>query len=293
MKTLIQNYTSALSTEPMYIHRCLSECGYEAFLWSNPQMSAYDIFDMHQPDLFITHYKFLTNDILKYLSKKKQIKMVLNISGASQSEIDVIENIAKAKNVNIPFVFTNLYESNNNVKTKNIKCINLYPAADIFLASVPTPDYNLQACVISIQKNDLMTEAIKDKETYHILSLNPESSDYADMSLDIAGLSSFYHRYDEVILADDINLVTSQILFDSILKSKRVILKVSENQQQLLDSILAKLFIEDNSKSDISDLIRGQIKRKHNCFKRTARLFRALKMEDISRKMREMSDKLT
>jgi predicted CopG family antitoxin len=292
MRTLIQNYTSALSTEPMYIHRCLSECGYETSLWSDPQMSAYDTFDMYQPNLFITHYKFLTNDIVKYLSKKKQIKMVLNISGASQSEIDVIENIAKAKNVNIPFMFTNLYESNNNVKTKNIKCINLYPAADIFLAPAPTPDYNLQACVISIQKNDLAERAIENKETYHTLSLNPESSDYADMSLDVAGLSSFYHKYDEVILADDVNLVTSQILFDSILKSKKVTLRVPENQQKLLDSILASLFIEDNSKSDISDLIRGQIKRKHNCFKRTARLFRALKIEDVSQKLEGISDKL-
>ena len=292
MKTLIQNYTSALSTEPRYIHKCLSECGYEASLWSNPQMSAYDAFDMQQPDVFITHYKFLTNDIIKYLSKKRQIKMVLNVSGANQSDIDMIENIAQSNNVNIPLAFTNLYESNNNVKIKNIKCINLYPPADIFLAPTPTPDYNLQTCVVSIQPNDLVTQAIENKETYHILSLNPESSDYADMSLDIAGLSSFYHKYDEVVLADDINLVTSQILFDSILKSKKVTLRVPENQQQLLDSILARLFIEDNSKSDMSDLIRGQIKRKHNCFKRTARLFRALKMEDISQKLEGISDKL-
>ena len=292
MRTLIQNYTSALSTEPMYIHKCLSECGYEASLWSNPQTSAYDAFDMHQPDVFITHYKFLTNDIVNYLSKKRQIKMVLNISGASQSDMDTIENIVQSNNINIPLAFTNLYESNNNVRMKNIKCINLYPAADIFLAPAPTPDYNLQACVISIQKNDLVTEAIENKETCHIFSLNPERSDYADMSLDVTVLSSFYHKYDEVILADDVNLVTSQILFDSILKSKKVTLRVPENQQQLLDSILASLFIEDSSKSDMSDLIRGQIKRRHNCFKRTARLFRALKIEDVSKKLEGISDKL-
>ena len=75
MKTLIQNYTSALSTEPMYINKCLNECGGQSVLWSDPSVSAFDAFDHSSPDLFITHYKFLTNDVVKYLSQNKKIQI--------------------------------------------------------------------------------------------------------------------------------------------------------------------------------------------------------------------------
>ena len=93
MKTLIQNYTSSISTEPMYIERCLLECGQEAQLWANPGLSAFDAFDSSNPDLFITHYSFLTQDIVKYLSSKRNISMALNITGAGKQEIEKIEQI--------------------------------------------------------------------------------------------------------------------------------------------------------------------------------------------------------
>ena len=79
MKTLIHNYSSGLSTEPMYFNQCLTECGVESHLWGDPNVSAFDMFDAINPEIFISHYRFLTNDIIKYIRQNNKIEMILNM----------------------------------------------------------------------------------------------------------------------------------------------------------------------------------------------------------------------
>ena len=291
MKILIQNYNSALSTEPMYLHRCLVECGYPAELWGNPNISAFDVFDRHQPDMFITHYKFLTNDTIKYLSQKRKTHMVLNITGINGDEFKTLESLIKSNGISIPLAFTNLYDTKHVPKSESIKVIDLYPAADIFLAPAPTPEYSADMCVLSIEDNDLIAEATKDRDNYHKFSFNSQA-EYADMNLDVAAVTSFYHKYKEIVLADDINFVTSQVLFDSILKSNKVTIKVSKEQEPMLNAVLGKLFVQQDEEVEISEMVKSQVRSKHNCFKRSARLFRALKMEEVSKKLESISDRL-
>ena len=290
MKTLIQNYTSSISTEPMYIERCLQECGEESQIWANPQLSAFDAFDSFNPDLFITHYSFLTSDIIKYLSNKQSITVALNITGITEADLQKLEELSQG--VNLPLLFTNLFETNS-VVSKKIKTISLYPAADIFLPTIPTPEFSIQKCIISVTENDMYEEKLKGVETYHKFSFNAESLG-ADMALDIASMRSFYPKYDEVLIADDVSFVTSQVLFDGILNAKKVSLQVPESQQETLDKILAELFVsnDDQDDKDISEVIKSQVKIKHNCFKRCARLFRSLKAEDVASKMEVISSKL-
>ena len=294
MKTLIQNYTSALSTEPMYIHRCLIEAGEEAVLWSDPNQSAFDSFDFTKPDLFISHFKFLTQDIIKYLSNNKNISMVLNVTGAQQNELETLEAMAKDSGVNIPLVFTNLYDVTNNLSSKSINLKSLYPAADIFLPIMPTPDYEIDTCILSITNNDMVKEAIKSQDNYHIASLGGQGQEeYHDMLLDISSAASFYHKYKKVILADDINVVSSQLLFDSLLRSQKVNIKVPEEQQELLDGILATLFVEgDGDDKDLREMLKGQIRRRHNCFRRVARLFKLVKSSEVSNKLEKIGEKI-
>ena len=91
----------------------------------------------------------------------------------------------------------------------------------------------------------------------------------------------------------DINFVTSQVLFDAMLKSNKVNIKVPESQQEKLDKILSLLFIEQETDGkDIKDLLREQVKRRHNCFARVGRLFRSLKNKEAAQKMEEISEKL-
>lgn len=290
MKTLIQNYTSALSTEPMYINRCLTETGFESVLWTEPNISAFDAFDYTKPDLFIGHYKFLTQDIVKYLAGNKSVSLALNVTGANEQELEQIENLVEL-GVNMPLVFSNLYQPTATFKTKDVKFVHLYPAADVFLPINNVPEYSVDNCILTIEDGPLTQEVKKDKESYHVFSFNGGSG-YADFELDVASMTSFYQRYKTIHIAGDINLATSQVLFDSMLKAKEVKIKVPENQQQKLDEILSLLFVETPEKKDLKDILRDQIKTKHNCFRRVARLFRSLKIKEVAQKMEEISDKL-
>ena len=85
MKALIQNYASVDTTEPLYLSECLNSVGIETTTWKNQDVSAFDMFDLSNPNLFITHYNLVTNDIIKYLSGHQNIECILNITGASKN----------------------------------------------------------------------------------------------------------------------------------------------------------------------------------------------------------------
>ena len=291
MKTLIQNYTSALSTEPMYINRCLVECGFDSVLWTNPSMSAFDAFDYAKPDLFIAHYKFLTQDIVKYLATNNGVSLALNVTGANKQEMQKIEDLAEG-GVKMPLLFTNLYQPTIAASAKRVKFTHLYPAADVFLPVNNVPEYEIDDCILTVDDGPLTQESKDGKKSYHLFSFN-QGSDYADFELDVSAMTSFYKKYKNVHMVGDINFVTSQVLFDAMLKSNKVNIKVPESQQEKLDKILSLLFIEQESDGrDIKDLLREQVKRRHNCFARVGRLFRSLKNKEAAQKMEEISEKL-
>lgn len=290
MKTLIQNYTSTLSTEAMYINRCFSESGFESVLWTEPNVSAFDAFDFTKPDLFIGHYKFLTQDIVKYLAGNKNVSLALNVTGANEQEIEQIDNLIDL-GIDMPLVFSNLYQPTTPSKTKKAKFIHLYPAADIFLPINNVPEYEIDNCILTVDNGPLTEEAKKGKESYHLFSFNGGSG-YADFELDVAAMTSFYRRYKKIHITGDINLATSQVLFDAMLKANDVNLKVPKEQQSKLDEILSLLFVETPEKKDLKEILRDQIKTKHNCFRRVARLCRSLKIKEAAQKMEEISDKL-
>lgn len=214
MKTLIQNYMSGLSTEPLYFNQCLVECGLESQIWSDPNTSAFDIFDSVNPDIFISHYKFLTNDILKYLHQTNKIELILNVTGASKEEIQSIEQVYAQHNIKAPFVFTNMYDFTNQHKPSKIKLVNIMPCVDIFLPPVPAPDFKIDTAIISTNNNELVKQAVKNKEVYHLLSLGAENEDF-DLSVDVRSIMGLYNKYNEIVLVDDVNIVTSQILFET------------------------------------------------------------------------------
>lgn len=290
MKILVQNYSSALSTEPMYIHRCIIESTLaQSYLWADQNQSAFDTFDYVKPDIFISHFRFLTNDIIKYLSQNKNIAMALNVTGASQENIDMLENIIEKNNINIPLIFTNLYESTNNISSKKLNFKHVYPATDVFLPVMPTPDYELDTCFFSLENDKLLDKLKSKEEKYHIVSLNnPSDERYADMYLDITRCFTFYQKYKRCVLVGDINFVTSQLLYDCILRSKSINIHVPDDQQNALNNIIKNLF-EEVSGDDISNIIKTQVMVKHNCIRRTSRLFRLLKVKELSDKLETMN----
>jgi len=291
MKTLVQNYSSNLSTEPMYINKCLLECGLESHLWADPNMSTFDVFDSIKPDIFISHYKFLTNDIIKYFNQNQNIQMILNVTGVNEVEMESIEQTFDQNNIRTPFVFTNLYDFSHNIKPKKIKLVNIMPAADIFLPITPTPSFKIDLAILSTDTNEMIDMAIENKEIYHLLSLGAENENF-DLPVDIRSMVGLYDKYEEIILIDDVNIVSSQILFEASLRAKKVSVRVNKNQQSILDKILATLFHAEDNQKNLSEIIRNQIKRKHTCFNRTARLTRFLKNEEATKKLQSIIEKL-
>ena len=294
MKTLFQNYCSVLSTEAMYMQRCLQELGQESHMWSEQNQSVFDTFDMVNPEVFITHFRSLSQDALKYLAGSKKIDLVLNVTGASDQDVEQIQEVVKQANINMPLMFTNLYDSTNNLQKTRRDVKGIYPAADVFIPNLATPPYKLDTCFFALDNNELLKDLRKnEKGDYHVVSFNPNhpEDNYCDMTLDVTSAVTFYDKYKKSYLVGDINFVSSQILFDSILKSDSVKIKVPDQQQKMLDSIFATLFKESEG-ADMTSIIKSQVKSRHNCFRRTARLARLLKNNELSSKLERRSDNL-
>lgn len=287
MKTLIQNYSSGLSTEAMYFNQCLREGGLESHIWADGQISAFDIFDAVKPDIFISHYKFITTDIIKYLKQAKNIPMVLNVTGTNEQEIQQIESLYSENNIKTPFLFTNSYDSIEKFKPKKLKLVNILPSVDVFLSPIPTIDFQVDLAIIGTKSNNLIDETTKDKQSYHLLSLGVENENF-DLPVDLKSLGGLYDKYKEMILIDDVNVVSSQIFFEASLKARKLSVKVDQSQQSTLDKIIPTLF----DKGSDSNSIRQQIKKKHTCFNRTARLARFLNNEEVSKKLKSISEQL-
>ena len=290
MRTLIHNYSSALSTEPMYFTRCLEMCGLQTHLWSDKSVSAFDIFDAVQPDVFLSHYAFLTNDIVKYLTQNKKIKTVLNVTGANEQELVSIEQVFSENKLEVPFVFTNMHDSMYKHKTKRIRMVNILPSVDIFLPLVDLPDFEIDLAVIATDMNELVKNATKSKDTYHLLSLGGDNKEF-DLSANIQLLRGMYGKYKEIVLTSDISVVFSQVLFEAALNANKLSIKVDKKQQPTLDKIFASLFHDDGN-DDVGKLIKQQVQRKHTCVNRTARLCKLLKNEEATQKLKKMGEQL-
>lgn len=290
MKTLIHNYSSATSSEPMYFTKCLELCETPVHLWSDQNISAFDMFDAVQPDVFITHYTFMTNDIVKYLSQHKKIKTVLNLSGANEQEMETIEQVFVAGNIDVPFVFTNMHDCMYKNKPRGIKMVNIWPSADIFLPPSAVPDFEIDLAVVATDMTDLVKRATESKDTYHLLSLGKDNEEF-DLSTNIQILRGMYDKYNEVLITSDISVVFSQVLFEAALNAKKLSIKVSKDQQGMLDKILASLFHDDGN-DNVARLVKRQIERKHTCVNRTSRLCKFLKNTDAVKKLDKLGEQI-
>ena len=149
MISLVYNYSSNVSTEPLYLQKCITEAGGTSHLWADHSISTFDIFDSIKPDVFICHFSRFTTDMLKYLSNNKNISIVLNITGAADEHIQSIEQAFDVNNISCPFFFTNTHKLIKTVNTKReIKCI--LPSIDVFLPKLTPPLFNADACYICL-----------------------------------------------------------------------------------------------------------------------------------------------
>tara|TARA_R110000796_G_scaffold163506_5_gene280465 strand:+ start:133 stop:1005 length:873 start_codon:yes stop_codon:yes gene_type:complete len=280
-----------MSTEPMYFYKCLTHTGVEAALWSDPNVSAFDAFDSVKPSVFISHWKFLTSDILKYLSQNKSIKLVLNVTFAGQDDLEKVEQVLEASSVVPEFLFTNQHECLYKLKAKN-KLVNIIPAVDIFIQiDKGLGDWKHECAALTTKPTEQFFKICSSNEVHHKLCFGGNEETF-DINVDVQSMPSLCLKYKKLFIVDDISVATSQIMFEASLRSENINIQVPEEQKGLLGQVLMSLFQDSSDKEKFSDILKSQVLTKHNCFKRTARLARLLKDSECAQKLEKIGEQI-
>jgi hypothetical protein len=291
MKLLIQNYSNSCSNQPMYLNECFSKIGVDCKLWNlNEPISVYDKLDSERPDVLITSFQTIQQDLISYLSGNK-IKIVIDITGIDQNIFDNLNQLVTSQGIECPFFMSQDYKFLNNVNYGSRKVVNILPCYDIFSNKTPTPDYNIKAAIISNRVCDKFSEACKMYDTYHkiVLADNPDPN--FDLQANVLNMNSLYEKYQEVVLTGDVNFTCSQVFFDGFVKAEKLTVRVPEEQKELFNQVLATLFYEEKDTPNI-DNIKQQIKKHHSCFNRAAQLAKELGEEMISKTLLEVTKQI-
>jgi len=278
MRTLIQNYSSNLSTEPFYFTQAIKSVGGEAEIWVDENISAYDIFDSYQPEVFICHFSKITPDIMKYLSQHPHMSVVVNITGATQSMVDNISETFIQNKITCPFLFTNTPSGVIPILGRTIKVVNLLPALDIFQRKEESVLFSIGTAIVSSQPLENIKPVTEGLDTYHLLSTS-DAPGY-DLPVNIPALVSVYDKYEEFVLVDALPVVVSQLFFETSFRAKAIRVELNDQDRPKFEKFLGTLFSEQKSDS-IGGVIKEQILKKHNAFTRTARLVRNLKNKQL------------
>ena len=296
MKVLIQNYASPDSTEPLYICEALNSLdGVEANIWSaSENSSVFDAFDTIKPEMFITHFGYMTNDVVKYLSNNKRIEMLVNVTGATQEVIDQFDEMVSSKNINCPLAFYNTPSSLNLILQRKVKLLSILHGADIYLSqqSVDTPEYEADLAIISnYDVKDRMSEITNSFDTYHYLSTNQEIAGEVDIVAPAMHLYGLYKRYKNILITQD-TLCVPQVLFDSIFYGNNVFyLPKYDSQKEKMTGILKSSLKTDENITDMENknasLIKDKIISSHTCLSRVKRMFSKIKHSEIAKQIDE------
>lgn len=288
MKTLIQNYSTALSSESFSIANSLLAVQSEAILWADSSISAFDMFDRSNPDVFFTHALYLTEDVLKRLSNT-DIEVVLNVTSVSPEDMARLDGLLKDFNIKCPLMFSNQVVGSYEIP-ENHKFIRVLPAADIFLPAQNVPAYSIPELIIFSRDNENVKTATDGKEVYHMASFG----EGFDIQADVVSLASFYDKYDRVTIADDVSVCCSQLFFDATLRSKAMSIEVVEDQRPIFNQFIDECFggEETEKEESVEDFIKSKIRNSHTCVHRTRQIFNELGNQDLCEKLEKLSDHL-
>lgn len=279
MTILFHNYSNGISTEPAYLASALQKCGINAQLWSDPRVSAFDVFDSVQPDVFITSFLTVTPDILKYLEcSTRKIDLVLNVTGVSDAQMENIESVIDAKNLNVPLVFTNHFGHKKQPKTK-LKCERIYPAFDLFAVRRGLNKPVCREIVLASSDSEFLQSEIAKKNVYHLAQVtNGEKEEAFDFRVNSPSIQGILGRYENCTLVGDADFCSSQLFFDTSFNSTSV--SVSTDNRDDFDKFLSEVFVDSGNQEDISVQIKHQLKVRHTPFHRAGTLLKHLKMKD-------------
>lgn len=293
MKILFDNYVTLTSSESSYFNGVLNRVGVQSFFWSDKRISAFDILDTTKPDVLVTHYRQLSQDIVKYLSNNSKVNLVLNISGSTENEVNALESFLLSNNVTCQLMFSG---DLNPSKPKQIKFEEILPAADLFFSINPPTGKRIDFGILcQSSNNDLVRDFAKDKEVYHTLGVNQEQVSDTDLQVNIKSITDITQLYNTLVLAGDLRFVSSQLFFDTLLRANKCSVITNPSQQDKWHKFIERIFDmpKDWKDSDsIKELLRSQVLQKHTCYNRTERLMKLLGNSDAMASIQRMRNNL-
>lgn len=292
MRILFHNYSTTTSTESRYLAASMQNCGLQADLWADPNISAYDMLDSFRPDVLISHYKFLTNDIVKYLSQS-EMSLALNTTGATQAELIGIESLID-QGVDLKFGFSNDFKFNTKSDpNRKFKIHSLLPAADLFLAKAPRKPKEIVG-VLGVDITQEMEEIVNSEKPHHLMSLSTGSNGF-DFNTNLAELSEILSFYSKILICGDHRLFSSQLFFDACLNAHSLEVLPVEESKAAWTEFLGVIFEEPPEGEDASDMtskIKNQILTNHTPFNRAAKMLRLLGDDESAEKMEKMRNEV-
>lgn len=286
MKILLDNYNTLFSTEASSIHQSLARAGVDVHLWENKGISAFEVFDRLEPDVYITGHLFLTEDILKRLSGDK-CRLVLNVSGITENGANDLESIIEEMNIKIDFAF---YNNDKPQGFKNIKLLQIMSGADIFIPSVAS-GRKIPYGVVS----DNVFPTPQTVNVYHKISLTAEPLEEADVNWHIIDLNRCVALYDNMVLAgNNPDILCGQPFFDMTLKlNGKCIIDITEENQEMVSKHMEGLFPELPGEPEAAmQYIKSTILRKHTCLNRAERLMQNLGLKEAVDNLRKLQENI-
>jgi hypothetical protein len=277
MRFLIDNYANSESTEPYYLNATINNIdGCVSHLWNRNQTSAYDIFDIVKPDIFIAQKDHISLDALKYMSEHKSIGMIINVTGFNGEELLNLENIVQQNKLNVPFVFNNGIDR---LKSNKINVLNILNSADIYLLAVDKLDYKIDKAIM-VQKKSQIDYSYSG--TYHYLSTSEELVKDVDIVQPVMRMQNIYRNYSEIVFKPFRDVIP-QIFFDAIVNNNKVSYECDGTEKsRLMNEKIKSILGED--KSEWQKIVKS----KHTCLNRTKSLLSQLPCNDAVSKLGEM-----
>lgn len=180
MKILIHNYSSEISTEPMFLAQAFKNAGEQVNIWPG-SVSAYDIFDSVKPDLFICKAKLLNKEIIKRLSESPKCKIVLNCEGLVKEQLPQLDSIIGS---------SFKYDNTGLLPIHTLMCFDPF----LIKNRQKLPDYRAKTLSLIGKKPE---NRFLINKSSHVVSYTADNKD-VDIYVPIYYLANIYHKYEEV-----------------------------------------------------------------------------------------------
>ncbi len=290
MKILFDNYNTASSTESSYLANALANAGLQCAHWQREGISAFDMFDKFQPNVFVSKYEHLSEDALKCISQFK-CKLILNVTGITKNEAEELQLMLKEMSIDLFFVF---YNFNKPEGFKDVKCVQILPAVDIFVSSQEHKGPKIPYLLLA-DDSDFKTPEVG--EVYHKIFLcDQQKATGFDASVNIMSLVGMSNVYENAFLiGKETGLICGQPFFELSLRlTGKCGIEITPKNQKEVSAFMEFLFPDlPGERKAAIEYVKSTILRKHTAFNRAERFCKQLgASEDIMVNIRKMQDSL-